>query len=51
VADFLTESQLEVGTWGDPEIVAPTDAHIIVDSTAELAILIGEIVEGLMTGE
>ncbi|MBM3476792.1 MAG: terpene cyclase/mutase family protein [Armatimonadetes bacterium] len=51
VADFLVENQLETGTWGDPEIVAPEDMHIIVDSTAELAILICEVVEGLMTGE
>jgi len=51
VCDFLAGSQLESGTWGDPEVVAPGDLHIIVDSTAELAILLCEMVEGLMTGE
>jgi hypothetical protein len=51
VADFLVEGQLEAGTWGDPSVVAPQDLHIIVDSTAELAILLCELVEGLMTGE
>jgi hypothetical protein len=51
VADFLVEGQLEAGTWGDPEAVGAQDLHIIVDSTAELAILLCELVEGLMTGE
>lgn len=51
VADFLTQSQLDSGTWGDPAIVSPEDQHIIVDSTAELAILLCETVEGLIAGE
>ncbi|MGQ9732937.1 MAG: hypothetical protein ACUVX8_16895 [Candidatus Zipacnadales bacterium] len=51
VGDFLTEAQLECGTWGDPAVIAPEDLYIIVDSTAELAILLWEMVEGLMTGE
>jgi hypothetical protein len=51
VADFLCEKQLESGTWGDPALVSPQEVHIIVDSTAELAILLCEMVEGLMTGE
>lgn len=49
-ADHLVATQLEGGTWGDPALGIEY-AHMIMDSTAELAILLCEMVEGLMTGE
>lgn len=49
-ADHLVGTQLEVGTWGNASI-GEEYAHIIMDSTAELSILLCEMVEGLMTGE
>ena len=50
IADHLAETQREEGPWGDPAI-GEEYAHVIVDSTAELAILLCEMVEGLWTGE
>lgn len=50
VADHLVETQREEGPWGDPAM-GEEYAHVIVDSTAELAILLCEMVEGLWTGE
>ena len=50
VADNIVATQLESGTWADPAI-GPEYAHMVMDATAEYAILLCETVEGLMTGE
>ena len=45
----MAETQREEGPWGDPAM-GKEYAHVIMDSTAELAILLCETVEGLMAG-
>ncbi len=50
VADYIVSSQLEDGIWGSPNL-GPESAYVLMDATAEFAVLLVEIVEGLVAGE
>jgi len=50
VADYLVASQQEDGSWQNPAVGTQL-AYATVDVTAEFAIILCEIAEGLMAGE
>ncbi len=50
VADYIVGSQAEDGSWRNPA-AGPDAAYATIDVTAEFAIILCEIVEGLIAGE
>jgi hypothetical protein len=50
VADYVVSTQLEEGIWGSSGL-SQEYAYLIMDATAEFAVLLVEIVEGLVAGE
>jgi hypothetical protein len=50
VADFVVSTQAEEGQWGSPDL-GEQYAYLIMDATAEFAVMLVETVEGLVAGE